>query len=116
MASEFYVLSLGFNIAIIIKFILNQIFSVRSQRKIFFFIYIDSKSLYEYLIKLKITQKKRLIINILYLKQSYERREIIEILWIKKNKNATDFITKNKSCDVLQRLVDTNHLDLDLEK
>ena len=40
---------------------------------------INSKSLYDYLIKLKTIQEKRLMINILYLRQSYKRREIIEI-------------------------------------
>ena len=76
---------------------------------------INSKSLYECLVKLGTTQEKRLMIDILCLRQSYERREITEILWIKGDKNPTDAMTKDKGCDALQRLVDTNQLDLDLE-
>ena len=77
---------------------------------------INSKSLYDYLIKLEITQKKRLMINILYLRQFYERREIIEILWIKDDKNLADTIIKDKRCDALQRLIDTNRLNLNLKE
>ena len=65
---ELYALSLRFDVTITIKFTLNQIFSYIAQKKISFFIYIDSRSLYEYLVKLDITQKKRLIIDILYLR------------------------------------------------
>ena len=80
LVSKLYALFLKFDVAIIIKFIIIQIFSDSLQRKISLFIYINSKSLYDCLIKLKTIQKKRLIINILYLRQFYERREIIEIL------------------------------------
>ena len=55
------------------------------------------------------------MIDILCLRQSYERREITEILWIKGDKNPADAMTKDKGCDALQRIVDTNQLDLDLE-
>ena len=76
---ELYALSLRFDVIVIIKFILNQIFFDISQRKISLFICIDSKSLYDCLVKLETIQKKRLMINILCLRQFYERREIIEI-------------------------------------
>lgn len=76
---------------------------------------IDSKSLYECLVKLGTTQEKRLMLDIQCLRQSYERREITEILWIKGDKNPADAMTNDKGCDALQRLVDTNRLDLDLE-
>jgi hypothetical protein len=39
----------------------------------------DFKSLYDCLIQLDITVKKRLMINVMTLRQSYERREITEI-------------------------------------
>ena len=80
LISKLYALFLKFDVIIIIKFIIIQIFSGSSQGKISLFIYIDSKFLYDYLIKLGTTQEKRLMINILYLRQFYERREIIEIL------------------------------------
>ena len=77
-------------------------------------IYTDSKSLYEYLVKLGTTQEKRLIVDIMSLRQSYKRREITEILWIQGNKNPADAITKERSCNALQKLVDTNKLELEV--
>ena len=42
-------------------------------------VYTDSKSLYEYLVKLGTTREKRLMINVMCLRQAYERREITEV-------------------------------------
>ncbi len=39
----------------------------------------DSKSLYDCLIRLSITVKKRLMIDVMTLRQLYERREIIVV-------------------------------------
>ena len=36
-------------------------------------VYIDSKSLYECLVKLGTTREKRLMIDVIYLRQAYER-------------------------------------------
>jgi hypothetical protein len=43
------------------------------------FLCIDSKSLYNYLVKLRITQKKSLIINFICLQQLYKRQETTKI-------------------------------------
>ena len=75
----------------------------------------DSKSLYEYLVKLGTTREKRLMMDLLCLRQSYERREITEILWIKGDKNPADAMIKDKAYPALQKLVDTNRLELTLE-
>ena len=56
------------------------------------------------------------MIDILSVRQSYERREITEILWIAGSKNPADAMTKSKPCDALQRLIDTNKLDLQVEE
>ncbi|CAL3971706.1 unnamed protein product [Diplocarpon coronariae] len=42
-------------------------------------IYIDSLSLYKYIVKLGIIKEKRLVINIIAIRQSYKNRELIEI-------------------------------------
>ena len=71
-------------------------------------LYIDSKSLYNCLIKLGTTQEKRLIINIICLRQAYEHREIAEVKWIKGDSNPADSITKNKPLSALKLLLDMN--------
>jgi hypothetical protein len=57
---------------------------------------IDSKSLYDCLVKLGTTQEKRLMINVMCLRQAYERREIGEVRWIKGDSNPADSMTKVK--------------------
>jgi hypothetical protein len=42
-------------------------------------IYIDSRLLYEYLVKLGTTKKKRLIVDIVAIRQLYKRQELFEI-------------------------------------
>ena len=72
----------------------------------------DSKSIYECLVKLGTTQEKRLMIDIMCLRQSYERRAIAEVKWIDGDSNPADSMTKSKASTALQRLIDTNHIDL----
>ncbi len=40
---------------------------------------IDSKSLYDCLVRLDTTQKKRFMVDVMSLRQSYERREITKV-------------------------------------
>ena len=56
----------------------------------------DLRSIYECLIKLEITQEKKLIINIICLRQLYKRREIAKVKWINGDSNPIDTITKSK--------------------
>jgi hypothetical protein len=121
LAAELYALSLGFDVSATIRTTLNHLFAGERQEgtnkaykvpKIPLTLCIDSKSLYDCLIKLGTTQEKRLMIDILCLRQSYERREITEILWIKGEKNPADAMTKEKPCDALRRLITTNKVDL----
>jgi hypothetical protein len=121
LASELYALSLGFDNAATLRSTLDHIFpgscegkgGKEGSRNIPLTLCVDSKSLYDCLIKLGTTQEKRLMIDILCLRQSYERREIAEILWIKGEKNPADAMTKEKPCDALRRLIATNKVDLD---
>ena len=70
----------------------------------------NSKSLYECLVKLGITQEKRLMIDVMCLRQAYKRREIVKVKWIKGNSNLANAMTKlkSKSSNALKRLIDTN--------
>jgi len=62
----------GFNIAHLIKIILDLIFN----KDILLVICTDSKSLYNCLVKLRITYKKRLIIDVICMQEAYKQREI----------------------------------------
>ncbi|KAF2261115.1 hypothetical protein CC78DRAFT_471253, partial [Lojkania enalia] len=73
-------------------------------------IYIDLKSLYNYLIKLSITNKKRLIINIILIRELYKKREIIEIRYINSKDNPIDAYIKKMLNKVLETLILYNTL------
>jgi hypothetical protein len=62
--------------------------------------------------KLGITKKKRLIINIIAIRQAYEKRELFEIRYINRQDNPTDTITKLLPNKVLEKFVDTNELTI----
>ncbi len=64
LASELYVMAHGFNISASIKSIVNRALGINLP----LVLCIDSKSLYDCLIKLGTTQEKRLIINIMCLR------------------------------------------------
>ena len=61
-----------FDIAHLIKTTLDLILN----KDILLIVYTDSKLLYDCLIKLRITYKKRLIIDVISMRKAYERREI----------------------------------------
>jgi hypothetical protein len=63
LASELYGIAHGFNISSLVKSIINKVLEI----KVPLIIYIDSKSLYEYLVKLRTIWEKWLIINVIYL-------------------------------------------------
>ena len=119
LASELYALSLGFDIASTMKSTITQILSRPPQGSkvdtIPLIMCIDSKSLYDCLVKLGTTHEKRLMVDIMCIHQSYERREISEIIWIQGDENPADAMTKDKPCKALQKLVDTNRLELNAD-
>jgi hypothetical protein len=63
LASKLYRIAHGFDIGGLVKFIINKVLEI----EVLLVIYIDSKSLYEYLVKLGTIREKRLIINVIYL-------------------------------------------------
>jgi hypothetical protein len=63
LASELYRIAHGFDIGGLVKSIINKVLEI----EVSLVIYIDSKSLYKYLVKLGTIREKRLIINIIYL-------------------------------------------------
>jgi hypothetical protein len=73
-------LDLAYIIAATLKIIIDQ----RNLPEIPIVFYIDSKSLYKYIIKLGITKEKYLIIDIITIKQGYKKKELFEIRYINK--------------------------------
>jgi hypothetical protein len=62
-----------------ISFTLTMIMKQLKLSIILIIVCTDSYSLYECLVKLGITKKKRLIIDIMAIRESYENRELFEI-------------------------------------
>ncbi len=85
-------------------------------RSISFVFCINFKSLYDCLIKLDTTHKKRLMIDIISLRQLYKRREIIEIKWIHDVNNLIDFIIKTKIFMILKKLINDIIINLNTSK
>jgi hypothetical protein len=94
----------SFNMGGLVKSIINKALEIEVPLAI----YIDSKSLYECLVKLGITREKRLIIDVICLRQAYEQREITEVKWIKGESNLADSMTKSKPTNALKHLLNTN--------
>ena len=65
----------SFNIGAVIKAMVKLQFNI----SLLLILCTDSKLIYKCLIKLKTTQEKRLMINIMCLHQLYERREIAKV-------------------------------------
>jgi hypothetical protein len=76
-------------------------------------IYIDSFLLYECLVKLGTTNKKRLMIDLMVIRQAYERREIAEVVWIKGDHNPADSMTKHNGNKALDHIIESNKLRIE---
>src|SRR6266700_2117587 len=109
LASELYILAYGFDIAAVIKLIIQKILQLEQLPLV---LCTDLKSLYDCLVKLGTTQEKRLMVDLMCLRQAYERREIIKVKWISGGNNLADAMTKAKPCQALKTLIDINKLNL----
>ena len=112
LASELYAMAHGFDIGASLKTTIDKALNINLP----LVLCTDSKSLYDCLVKLGTTQEKRLMIDIICLRQAYKRREITEVKWIKGDSNPADSMTKNKPSNALKLLLDTNHIQLDVEE
>jgi hypothetical protein len=55
-------------------------------------------------------------VDLIYLCQAYKRREIIEVKWIRGGNNPANAMTKAKPCQALKTLINTNKLNLEVNK
>jgi len=112
LASKLYAIAHRFNHGAVLKSTIEKILQVELP----LILYIDSKSLYKYLIKLGSTQEKRLMVNLIYLRQLYKRRIITEIKWINGDLNPIDAIIKANACNALRNLINTNIINLNTKE
>ena len=75
LTSELYAMDHVFDIEAVIKTTIEKILGIH----ILLILYIDSKSLYDCLIRLRTINEKKLMIDIMNFRQFYERREITEV-------------------------------------
>ena len=104
LAAELFVMTQGFDVASILKSIIEEIFQIFLSM----FICTDSKSLYDCLVRLGSIIEKRFMVDIMCFRESYERKKITEIKWIDENSNPADAMTKPNFCRALEDLINSN--------
>ena len=50
------------------------------------------------------------------MREAYKRREIAQVKWIASKSNPADFITKSKLTNALKNLINTNKIDIQVQK
>ncbi len=111
---ELYAMIYDFDVDSVLKAILTKMLELDAF--ISLILVIDSKSLYDCLIRLEIIVEKRLMMNVMILRQSYEWREITEVRWISENHNSVDALTKLKASKALKKMIDINQIKLNSVK
>jgi hypothetical protein len=110
LALEIYSIVEGVDMAIAINTTIKMITEQLGFLQTLIVVCINLYLLYKCLVKLCITQEKRLIIDIIALWQLYKRREITEIRWINKKDNLINIMTKSTSNKALKKLININQL------
>jgi hypothetical protein len=112
LASEIYDImndiNTGITLAITFRLITDQL----RLPEIPLIICTNSYLLYECIVKLGITQKKRLIIDVIFFRQSYKCRKITKIRWIHNQDNPADALTKAAANRAMKRLISFNKLNV----
>jgi hypothetical protein len=103
-----YGMAHGFDIGAAIKSTLDKILQINLP----LILCTNSKSLYNFLVRLGTTQEKRLMIDVMCLRQAYERRQVTKVKWIDGDTNPADAMTKGKPYTALSQLIDTNRVEL----
>jgi hypothetical protein len=112
LAAELYALAHDFDLDAAFKATLSAILD----HFVSLIFCIDSKSLYDYLIKFDTTQKKRFMISVMSLWQLYERRKITKIKWIHEINNSIDSMIKSKAFSILKTLIDINTINMNINE
>ncbi len=112
LATELFAMIHDFDVSSVLKIILSQM--LRKKIFISLILIIDSKFLYDCLIRLETTIEKRLMIDVMTLRQFYERRKITEMKWVHEANNLVDVMTKNKSSSALRTMIDINRINLNI--
>jgi hypothetical protein len=112
LAAELYALAHDFDLDAALKATLSAILD----RLVSLIFCTDSKSLYDCLIKLETTQKKRFMINVMSLRQSYERRKITKVKWIHEINNSIDSMIKSKASSILKTLININTINMNINE
>lgn len=73
----------------------------------------DSRSLFDCIVGLNPTTKKRLLIYLYVHRRSFELCEQMKVVWIPGNQNPADAMTKSSSTNALASLIETNMLTVD---
>jgi hypothetical protein len=105
---ELFAMIHDFDVDFVLKVILTKMIDIL----ISLILIIDSKFIYDCLIRLEITVEKRLMINVMTLRQCYERREITKMKWVHETNNSVDSMIKIKSSTALKTMIDINQINL----
>ncbi|CAL3966495.1 unnamed protein product [Diplocarpon coronariae] len=98
LASELYTIVAGINMLVSIAMTIDIVIAKLSLSRLLTIVYIDSLSLYKYIVKLGTIKEKRLIIDIMAIRQS--------------TSNPADAIIKANPNQALKQLVDTNSITI----